>query len=62
MSSYPWKHDKMVVVQGDLARRFGAVAYAASLDIMYARVRKLQNRLIHLFPTQLLLFPNVVVV
>jgi len=43
----------MVVVQESLVRRFGVVAYVASLAIMHARVRKLQNRLIHLFPIQL---------
>jgi len=52
----------MLVVQGGLVRSFGAVACVVSLDIMHARVRKLQNRLIYLFPIQLLLFPNVVVV
>src|SRR5436190_9094137 len=62
VSSWLRKHDKMVVVQGGLVRRFGAVACAASLAIMYARARRLQNRLIHLFLIQLLLFPSVVVV
>jgi len=38
------------------------VACVASLAIMHARLRRLQNRLIHLFLIQLLLFPNVVVV
>jgi len=52
----------MVVVQGVLVRRFGAVVCAASLAIIYARVRRLQNRLIHLFLIQLLSFPNVMVV
>jgi hypothetical protein len=51
-----------VVVQGGLVRRFSVVACAASLAIMRALTRRLQNRLIHLFLIQLLLFPNVVVV
>jgi len=62
VSSWSRKDDKMVVVQGALARRFGAVACAASLAIMHARVRRLENRLIYLFLVQLLLFPGVVVV
>jgi len=62
VSSWPRKHDKVVVVQGGLVRRFGVVECAASLAIMHARVRRLQNRLIHLFPIQLLLFPSIVVV
>jgi hypothetical protein len=37
------------------------IAYAESLVIMHTRVRRLQNRLIHLFPIQLLLLPSVVV-
>jgi len=52
----------MVVVQGGFVRRFSTVAYAASLAIMYVRAKRLQNRLIHLFLIQLLLFPSVVVV
>ena len=40
---------KVVVVQGCLVQRFGAVVYAVSLAIMYARARRLQNYLIHLF-------------
>jgi len=62
VSSWPRKHDKVMVVQGVLVRRFGVVACAASLAIMYARARRLQNRLIHLFLIQLLLFPKVMVV
>jgi len=62
MSRWLGKHDKVVVVQGGLVRRFGAVAYAASQAIMHAHTRRLQNRLIHLFLVQLLLFPSVVVV
>jgi len=31
----------MVVVQGGLVRRFGAVEYAASLAIMHARAKRL---------------------
>ena len=53
MSSWFRKYDKMVVVQGGLVRRFGTVACAVSLAIMYVRVKRLQNRLIHLFPIQL---------
>jgi len=52
----------MVVVQGGLVRKFGAMAYTASLATMYARAKRLQNRLIHLFLIQLLLFPNIIVV
>jgi len=52
----------MVMVQGGLVRRFGTVACAASLATMHARAKRLQNRLIHLFLIQLLLFPSVVVV
>jgi len=52
----------MVVVQGGLVRRFSAVACAASLAIIHARARRLQNRLILLILIQLLLFPSVVVV
>jgi len=62
MSSWFRKYDKIVVVQGGLVRRFGAVAYTASLATMHARAKRLQNRLIHLFLIQLLLFPNIVVV
>jgi len=56
------EHDKVVVVQGGLEQRFGAVACAASLAIMRTLARRLQNRLIYLFLIQLLLFPSVVVV
>jgi hypothetical protein len=62
MSKESRKDDKMVVVQGGLVRRFNAVAYAASLAIMHACVRRLENRLIHLFLVQLLLFPSGCVV
>jgi len=37
------------------------VVCVASLAIMHTRIRRLQNRLIHLFLIQLLLFPSVVV-
>ena len=49
VSSWSRKYNKMVVVQGGLVRRFGAVACAASLAIMYVRARRLQNHLIYLF-------------
>jgi len=52
----------MVVVQGGLVRRFGIVAYTASLGIIYVRAKRLQNRLIYLFLIQLLLFLSIVVV
>jgi len=53
VSSWLRKDVEMVVVQGGLVRRFSVVVYAASLAIMHARARKLQNRLIHLFLIQL---------
>jgi len=53
VSSWSRKYDKMVVVQGGLVRRFGAVECAASLAIMHVRAKRLQNCLIHLFPIQL---------
>ena len=56
------EQETRVVVQGGLARRFDAVACAGSLAIMHARVKRLENRLIHLFLVQLLLFPNVMIV
>jgi len=52
----------MVVVQGGLVRRFSTVACAVSLVIIYIRIKRLQNRLIHLFLIQLLLFPSVVII
>ena len=43
------KCSRVVVVQGGFVRRFGAVAYVASLAIMPALVRRLQKHLIQLF-------------
>ena len=37
------KRSRMVVVQGGLVRRFGVVVYVASLAIMHALARRLQN-------------------
>ena len=42
------KYSRVVVVQGGFVRRFGAVVYAASLAIMPALARRLENRLIQL--------------
>ena len=42
------KRSQVVVVQGGVVRRFGAVVYAASLAIMPALARRLQNYLIQL--------------
>jgi hypothetical protein len=39
----------MVLVQGGLERRFGAVVCAASLATMRALARRVQNDLVHLF-------------
>jgi len=62
VSSWLRKNVKIVVVQGVFVRRFGIIAYTTSPVIMNVYIRRLQNRLIHLFPIQLLLFPNIVVV
>jgi len=42
------KRRRMVVVQGEVVRRFGAVVCAASLAIMPELARRLQNHLIQL--------------
>ena len=42
------KHSQVVVVQGGVVRRFGAVVYAASLAIMPALARRVQKHLIQL--------------
>ena len=47
VSRWPRKYDKVVVVQEDLVRRLGAMVCVVSLDIMHARVRRLQNHLIY---------------
>ena len=49
MVSLGKKCSRMVVVQGGLVGRFGAVGYAASLATMPALVRKVQNHLIQPF-------------
>jgi len=59
--SFPPK-TRVQCVSDSLVRRFSIVACVASLAIMRALARRLQNRLIHLFLIQLLLFPSVVVV
>jgi len=62
VSSWLKKHDKVVVVPGSLVRRFSVVACTVRLAIIRALTRRLQNRLIHLFPIYLLLFLSVMVV
>ncbi len=42
------KRSRVVVVQGGVVRRFGAVVCAASLAIMPVLARRLQNHLIQL--------------
>ena len=49
MGRWRKKRSRIVVVQGGLVRRFGAVVCAASLAIMRVLARRLQKPLIQLF-------------